>query len=79
YKVLITADHGNADKMKNPDGTPHTAHTTALVPLILMDATGEYGLQAGKEGKLGDIAPTILHMMGLAIPEEMTGSILVNP
>ena len=79
YKVLLTADHGNADKMRNPDGTPHTAHTTSLVPLILMDPEGEYTLKSGKSGKLGDIAPTILHMMGLAIPEEMTGEILVNP
>ena len=79
YKVLITADHGNADKMKNPDGSPHTAHTTALVPLILMDPDGSYTLKTEKVGKLGDIAPTILHMMGLDIPKEMTGEILVTP
>ena len=78
YKVLITADHGNADKMKNPNGSPHTAHTTALVPLILMDPSGEFSFKEGLEGKLGDIAPTILSLMKLPIPSEMTGHILVH-
>lgn len=74
YTVEIIADHGNADKMRNPDGSPHTAHTTALVPhLILREGF------AGpiRPGKLGDIAPTILHLMGLEIPEAMTGDVLV--
>ncbi len=78
YIVLVTADHGNADKMKNPDGSPHTAHTTALVPLILYDQKNRYNL-IQKTGKLGDLAPTILTMMGIDIPAEMTGDILVEP
>lgn len=80
YIVLITADHGNADKMKNPDGSAHTAHTTALVPLILLDNYRRFTF--GREdriGKLGDLAPTILTLMGLAVPEEMTGEVLVQP
>jgi len=77
YIVLITADHGNADKMSNPDGSPHTAHTTALVPLILMDPQRRFTLDDSKIGKLGDIAPTILTLMGLDIPEEMNGDVLV--
>ena len=78
YKVLITADHGNADKMRNPDGSPHTAHTTSLVPLILMDPNGEFTFQKDIVGKLGDLAPTILTLMRLPIPSEMTGDILVH-
>jgi 2,3-bisphosphoglycerate-independent phosphoglycerate mutase len=75
YSIQIIADHGNADKMRNPDGTPHTAHTTALVPhLLLKDGF------AGpiRPGKLGDVAPTILCIMGIAQPAEMTGEALVN-
>ena len=74
YSVNIIADHGNADKMKNADGTPHTAHTTALVPhLIIKD-----GFRGPvKDGKLGDIAPTILRLLGEEIPEEMTGNVLI--
>lgn len=76
YQVLITADHGNADKMINADGSPNTAHTTALVPFILLtDDPGKYSL---RDGKLGDIAPTILHLMGLEIPALMTGEVLVT-
>ncbi|MDX1530613.1 MAG: 2,3-bisphosphoglycerate-independent phosphoglycerate mutase, partial [Rhodothermales bacterium] len=75
YTVEIIADHGNADKMRNPDGSPHTAHTTALVPhLILRD-----GFDGPiRPGKLGDIAPTILTLMGLDVPEAMTGDVLVE-
>ncbi len=74
YSVSIIADHGNADKMKNPDGSPHTAHTTALVPhLIIRD-----GFDGPiRDGKLGDIAPTILTLLGQEIPAEMTGEVLV--
>ncbi len=74
YAVVVIADHGNADKMRNPDGSPHTAHTTALVPhLVLADGvTGPI-----RPGVLGDIAPTILHLMGLEAPPAMTGSVLV--
>ncbi|WP_295126783.1 2,3-bisphosphoglycerate-independent phosphoglycerate mutase [uncultured Chitinophaga sp.] len=74
YTVFLTADHGNADFMINPDGTPNTAHSLNLVPLFIIsnDFKGTV-----KSGKLGDIAPTILHFMGLPIPKEMTGNILV--
>ena len=74
YSVNIIADHGNSDKMRNPDGTPHTAHTTALVPhLIIKDGfNGPI-----KDGKLGDIAPTILAILGEEPPAEMTGDVLI--
>lgn len=74
YTVFLTADHGNADYMINDDGTPNTAHTLNLVPLFIIsnDFQGKV-----KDGKLGDIAPTILHFMGLPIPKEMTGTVLV--
>lgn len=78
YACLITADHGNADQMRNPDGSPHTAHTTALVPLFLVDPRDEYTLTE-ETGKLGDLAPTILKLMGLTSPTEMTGDVLVQP
>ena len=74
-KLLITADHGNCEVMINPDGSPQTAHTTNLVHLIYVggDADG-YSL---KDGKLADIAPTILQLLGLEAPEEMTGDVLL--
>ncbi|HSI90191.1 MAG TPA: hypothetical protein VK927_03695, partial [Adhaeribacter sp.] len=71
----IIADHGNADCMINPDGTPNTAHTTNLVPVILADNDYKGPL---KDGKLGDIAPTVLQLMGLPQPEEMTGESLLG-
>lgn len=77
YKVLITADHGNADRMRNPDGSPHTAHTTVPVACSLIDPESEFTF-TGQNGKLGDLAPTLLTMMGLPIPEEMTGDVLVE-
>lgn len=74
---LLTADHGNADKMLAPDGSPHTAHTTALVPLVLIDYSGGgLGLES-EEGKLADIAPTLLQMIGLKVPPQMTGNSLL--
>ena len=73
YSFVIIADHGNADFAINPDGTPHTAHTTNPVPIFLLD--DDY--KSIKNGKLGDIAPTILKMMGVERPAEMTGNILV--
>lgn len=76
YTIFLTADHGNADYMVNADGTPNTAHTLNLVPLFVIDKHWKGNLTPGK---LGDIAPTILHMMGLPIPSEMTGNILTQP
>lgn len=75
YSVIIIADHGNAELMMNEDGSPNTAHTTNLVPCILVDDTYRGKL---KDGKLGDLAPTILTLMGIAIPKEMTGTILID-
>ncbi len=76
YSVIIIADHGNADIMINEDGTPNTAHTTNLVPCILVDDSKTYAKI--KDGKLGDLAPTILTIMGIPIPKEMTGTVLVE-
>jgi 2,3-bisphosphoglycerate-independent phosphoglycerate mutase len=75
YAVFLTADHGNADYAINADGTPNTAHTLNLVPLFLIDNDWKGNI---KPGKLGDIAPTILTLMSLPIPKEMTGNILIN-
>ncbi len=70
YQVLVIADHGNSDIMVNKDGSPHTAHTTNMVPVILVQ--NEPGLSI-KDGKLADVAPTLLQLMGLDQPSEMTG------
>ena len=70
--AMVTADHGNAEQMKQPDGSPMTAHTTNLVPFILCGAGSEL-----RPGRLADIAPTILDVMGLACPEEMDGQTLI--
>ncbi len=67
YSILVIADHGNCDVMINPDGSPHTAHTTNPVPLILVDPD----IKEINPGVLGNIAPTILKMMGIEIPETM--------
>lgn len=75
---LLTADHGNADKMFAEDGSPHTAHTTAKVPLVLIDYSDSDLRLKDQEGKLADIAPTLLQMIGLDIPEEMTGTSLLD-
>jgi 2,3-bisphosphoglycerate-independent phosphoglycerate mutase len=75
YAVVIIADHGNADKMKNEDGSPNTAHSLAEVPFIVADSNDFFKL---KEGVLGDVAPTILQLMGLPIPPEMTGHKLID-
>jgi 2,3-bisphosphoglycerate-independent phosphoglycerate mutase len=74
YTVFLTADHGNADFMINEDGTPNTAHTLNKVPLFIIDAEWRGTI---REGKLGDIAPTILTMMQLPVPPQMTGEILI--
>ncbi len=74
YVIFLTADHGNADFMINEDGTPNTAHTLNLVPFFIISHDFKGPI---KNGKLGDLAPTILHFMGLPIPPEMTGNVLV--
>ncbi len=73
YTVLITADNGNADNAVNEDGSPNTAHSLNPVPFIVIDGD----IKSVKNGKLADIAPTILKLMGIAAPEEMTGMPLV--
>jgi 2,3-bisphosphoglycerate-independent phosphoglycerate mutase len=73
YSFIIIADHGNSDYMVNTDGTPNTAHTTNPVPIILIDK--DY--KNVKEGKLADIAPTVLTIMGIPVPTVMDGNILV--
>lgn len=70
YSSIIIADHGNSDYMRNDDGTPNTAHSLNLVPCVLVDK--EYSKPI-KDGKLADIAPTVIELMGLTKPEEMTG------
>ena len=74
YTIFLTADHGNADFMINEDGTPNTAHTLNPVPFFIIDNNWKGTI---KPGKLGDIAPTILTMMGIEIPGEMTGNVLI--
>lgn len=75
YTTIVIADHGNSDMMINDDGTPNTAHTTNLVPMIMVDGVDTLHV---KDGKLGDLAPTILTLMGIDIPNEMTGDILLK-
>ena len=73
YSTILIADHGNCETMVNPDGSPHTAHTTNPVPVILIDKD----LKEIKDGVLGDVAPTILKMIGVAQPETMTCKSLI--
>ena len=73
YTVMITADHGNSEFMKNEDGSPNTAHTTNPVPLFLLN--GPENIQLNN-GKLTDLAPTILKLMDIEPPEEMSGEVL---
>ncbi len=75
YDTIVIADHGNADCMINEDGTPNTAHTTNLVPCVLVSNDFKGTLH---EGKLGDLAPTILELMGLQKPSEMDGVSLID-
>ena len=72
--MLITADHGNAEKLLDEEGNPFTAHTTNEVPLIVTNSH----LELKEGGKLGDLAPTMLQLLGLAIPEEMDGTSLIK-
>ena len=75
-RVIIIADHGNADIMKYEDGSPHTAHTTNLVPCIIVDDE-LIGVELRKGGSLADIAPTILDLLNEEIPNEMEGKSLL--
>ncbi len=75
YLVFITADHGNADFMINADGSPNTAHTLNLVPYFIVDNQWKGKLHPGK---LADIAPTLLKLMGYEVPKEMTGKVLFD-
>lgn len=76
YASIVLADHGNSDYMINDDGSPNTAHTTNPVPCILVgDNLGNITLKSG--GKLGDVAPTILNLMQIPIPDVMTGNSLI--
>ncbi|MDG1398122.1 MAG: 2,3-bisphosphoglycerate-independent phosphoglycerate mutase [Polaribacter sp.] len=73
YSTLLIADHGNCETMMNPDGSPHTAHTTNPVPFILIDKE----IKSIKSGILGDVAPTILELIGVEKPKEMTQNSLL--
>jgi 2,3-bisphosphoglycerate-independent phosphoglycerate mutase len=72
YSSIIIADHGNADKMRNDDGSSHTAHTLNMVPVVVIDKD----ILVVDDGKLADLAPTILKLMQLQKPVEMTGKSL---
>lgn len=75
YAVFLTADHGNADFMVNADGSPNTAHTLNPVPLFVIDPAARRSV---RNGRLADIAPSILHVMGLPVPPQMTGECIVS-
>ncbi|MDR0841490.1 MAG: 2,3-bisphosphoglycerate-independent phosphoglycerate mutase [Christensenellaceae bacterium] len=76
-RAIITADHGNCEKMYEADGSPFTAHTTQPVPVILVDDARK-GARLRSDGRLSDLAPTLLTLMGLPIPAEMTGKSLIQ-
>ena len=73
--ALVTADHGNADKMLDTDGSPFTAHTTNPVPCVVIGAGNDFTLREG--GVLSDLVPTMLELMGVPQPKEMTGKSLI--
>jgi len=76
--MLVTADHGNAEKMRDPEtGNPYTAHTIGVVPAVLVN--GPNGARKLRDGRLADLAPTVLELMGLSKPAEMTGTSLIVP
>jgi len=76
-EALITADHGNAEKMRDMhSGQAHTAHTSEPVPLVYVGRSAKVVLP---HGTLSDVAPTLLHLMGIAVPNEMTGKVIFDP
>ena len=75
YEVIIIADHGNADNAINPDGTPNTAHSLNPVPFIYVTDNNSATV---RDGRLADVAPSILHIMGLEQPKDMTGECLIS-
>ena len=75
YEAIIIADHGNADNAVNADGTPNTAHSLNPVPVIYVTPRKDATV---KDGILADVAPSILTLMGLPVPAEMTGKVLVG-
>ena len=75
YEVIIIADHGNADHALNEDGTPNTAHSLNPVPFVYVTTNKTATVQ---NGVLADVAPSILHIMGMAQPEDMTGHDLIK-
>ncbi|MBQ2210433.1 MAG: alkaline phosphatase family protein, partial [Prevotella sp.] len=75
YEAIIIADHGNADNVINPDGTPNTAHSLNPVPFIYVTNNNSATV---KDGRLADVAPSILHIMGLEQPADMTGECLIQ-
>jgi len=76
YSLFVTADHGNAEEMQNAEGKPKTSHTTNKVPFVMANAPQGWSLHT-EGGVLGDVAPTILAVMGLSQPEAMTGKSLL--
>ena len=76
YETIIIADHGNADNAGNPHGTPNTAHSLNPVPCVYISDNANATVE---NGRLADVAPTILHILGLPQPAEMTGHNLVKP
>ena len=76
YEAIVIADHGNSDYMINDDGSPNTAHTTNPVPCFFISRNHPDAKL--RDGKLGDIAPTILTLLGMKIPKAMTGNVLVS-
>ena len=72
YQFIVIADHGNADFARHPDGSPHTAHTTNPVPVVVLSER----VDSIQDGILADVAPTVLKLMGILQPPEMTGTAL---
>lgn len=74
--LFVTSDHGNAEEMLNEQGKPKTSHTTNKVPFVMANAPDGWSLKAS-QGVLGDVAPTLLEVMGVGQPEEMSGKSLL--